>query len=141
MKVVEYNEGDEETQAEYCCKVTLSPAGSKTGLATLLRAGGSNGVDVGGGVEYEEDRASELLRWRPLDSKSRRRASRRDILPSSICFLLFGFLSVYLHSSRLDRAQGLQIGFNPSHFWIRVNAVGTRVLRRSYHFLASEMAC
>jgi hypothetical protein len=60
---------------------------------------------------------SEVVRWRPLDSRSRRRASRRDILPSRICFLLFGFLSVYLHSSRFDRAQGVQIGFRPSHFW------------------------
>jgi hypothetical protein len=41
-------------------------------------------------------------------------------LPSSICFLLLGFLSVYLHSSRFDRAHGVQIGFEPSHFWIGI---------------------
>lgn len=118
VKVVENNWGEEEAdgQTEYCCRVTVS-ADSNAGLAKLLRVGGRNEAVVDGGVGYEVDEAaSELLRWRPLDSKSRRRASRRDILPSNICFLLFGFLSVYLHSSRLDRKQGVQIGFKPSHF-------------------------
>lgn len=82
---------------------------------------------------------SELVRWRPLDSKSRRRASRRDILPSSICFLLFGFLSVYLHSSRFDRTQGVQIGFRPSHFWTEGQCGSRQALEGDpYHLLASK---
>jgi hypothetical protein len=82
---------------------------------------------------------SEVVRWRPLDSRSRRRASRRDILPSRICFLLFGFLSVYLHSSRFDRAQGVQIGFRPSHFWTGVQWRTRRALGGDpYHLLAPK---
>lgn len=119
-----YAEGEEEGDHNgYCCSVTMS-GGSNTGLARSLWVRGrtEGGVEEGVGYEAEEGAlASELLRRRPLDSKSRRRASRQDILSSSICFLLFGFLSVYLHSSRLDRAQGVQMGFEPSHFWMPIN--------------------
>ena len=120
---VEYTEGDDEdAHSEYCCSVKASD-GSSTGLETTPQVGGCNGEVVVGGVRHEDEVdavVSELLRSRLLDSKSRRRASRRDILPSSICFLLLGFLSAYLHSSRFDRAQVVQTGFMPSHFWIRV---------------------
>lgn len=122
-KGAEYTEGEEEgVHNGYCCSVTVSD-GSNAGLPTSLRTRGrvEEVDDERMGYEDEVDAmGSELLRWRPLDSKSRSRASRRDILPSSICFLLFGFLSVYLHSSRFDRAQGVQIGFKPSHFWTRI---------------------
>jgi len=104
--------GGEGVHNEYCWIVVASD-GLNEGLEMPPWVRGRN---------WEVDAmVSELLRRRPPDSKSRRRASRQDILPSSICFLLLGFLSVYLHSSRFDRAQGVQTGFEPSHFWMRIH--------------------